>query len=161
MKANKIKKVLIALDYDPTAQKIAESGFSLAKSMEAEIILLHVISDPVYYSSTEYSPIMGFTGYMDMSAKKLDSIEGLTEASQHFLDQVKKHLNDETVQTLVEEGDFAESILKTAKKLHADIIVMGSHSHSWLENIVMGSVTEKVLNHTSIPLFIIPTKKHN
>jgi nucleotide-binding universal stress UspA family protein len=37
---------------------------------------------------------------------------------------------------------------------------MGSHSRKWLENIVMGSVTEKVLHHTSIPLFIIPTK-HN
>jgi len=45
--------------------------------------------------------------------------------------------------------------------LHADIIVMGSHSRRWLENIVMGSVTEEVLHHTSIPLFIIPTKKHS
>ena len=161
MKANKIKKVLIALDYDPTAQKVAETGFSLAKSMEAEIILLHVISDPVYYSSTEYSPIMGYTGYMDMGVLQLNSADGLLKASHHFLDKVKKHLGDETVETLVEEGDFSESILKVAKKLHVDIIVVGSHSHSWLENIVMGSVTEKVLNHTSIPLFIVPTKKHN
>jgi nucleotide-binding universal stress UspA family protein len=70
-----MKKVLIALDYNPTAQKVAEAGFSMAKSMTA------------------------------------------------------------------------------------DIIVIGSHSRKWLENIVMGSVTEKVLHHTSIPLFIIPTKK--
>jgi nucleotide-binding universal stress UspA family protein len=62
---------------------------------------------------------------------------------------------------LVEEGDFAESILKTAKDLHVDIIVIGTHSRKWLENIVIGSVTEKVLNNTSLPLFIIPTKKHN
>ena len=159
MKANKIKKVLIALDYDPTAQKVAETGFSLAKSMEAEIILLHVISDPVYYSSTEYSPIMGYTGYMDMGVLQLNSADGLLKASHHFLDKVKKHLGDETVETLVEEGDFSESILKVAKKLHVDIIVVGSHSHSWLENIVMGSVTEKVLHLSTIPLYIIPTKK--
>ena len=43
-----MKKVLIALDYNPTAQKVAEVGFSLAKSMNAEITLLHVITDPVF-----------------------------------------------------------------------------------------------------------------
>ncbi|MFA5817207.1 MAG: universal stress protein, partial [Bacteroidales bacterium] len=57
------------------------------------------------------------------------------------------------------EGDFADAILKAAKDLDADIIVIGSHSQKWLEKIVMGSVTEKVLNHTTIPLFVIPTKK--
>ncbi len=160
MKTNKMKKVLIALDYDPTAQKVAETGFSLAKSMDAEVILLHVISDPVYYSSTEYSPIMGFSDYMGVSQLQLDSIEGLKNASQHFLDKTKNHLEDETIQTVVKEGDFAESILKVAKDNHADIIVIGSHSQKWLEKIVMGSVTEKVLNLTTIPLFIIPTKKH-
>jgi len=161
MKTNKMKKVLIALDYNPTAQKVAETGFSMAKAMNAEVILLHVISDPVYYSSTEYSPIMGFTGNMDKVLLQLDSVDGLKNASQLFLDKSKHHLGDESIQTLVKEGDFAESILKVAKDLHADIIVMGSHSRKWLENIVMGSVTEKVLHHTSIPLFIIPTKKHN
>ena len=155
-----IKKVLIALDYDPTSQKVAEIGFSLAKTMGAEVILLHVISDPLYYSSTEYSPITGFTGYMDMDPLQLDSVEGLKKASQDFLAKTKYYLGDKTIQTLVKEGDFAESILKTAKGLHADIIVMGSHSRKWLEKILMGSVTEKVLSNTSIPLFIIPTKKH-
>ncbi|MCX6286689.1 MAG: universal stress protein [Bacteroidetes bacterium] len=72
-----IKKVLIALDYDPTAQKVAEIGFSMAKAM------------------------------------------------------------------------------------HADIIVMGSHSRKWLEKILMGSVTEKVFSNTTLPIFIIPTKKHS
>jgi nucleotide-binding universal stress UspA family protein len=62
---------------------------------------------------------------------------------------------------LVKEGDFGETIVKTATDLHADIIVMGSHSRRWLDEILMGSVTEKVLHHTSIPLFIIPIKKHN
>jgi nucleotide-binding universal stress UspA family protein len=154
-----MKKVLIALDYNPTAQKVAEEGFSLAKTMGAEIILLHVISDPVYYSSPEYSPIMGFTGYMDMGPLQLDNVDGLKKTSQLFLDKSKHHLGDETIKTMVEEGDFAESILKVAKDLYVDIIVMGSHSRKWLENIVMGSVTEKVLHKTKIPLFIIPTKK--
>jgi nucleotide-binding universal stress UspA family protein len=48
-----------------------------------------------------------------------------------------------------------------AKSLGTDILVMGSHSHRWLENIIMGSVTAKVLRLTSIPLFIVPTKNHD
>jgi len=154
-----MKKVLIALDYDPTAQKVAETGYSFAKAMGAEVFLLHVISDPVYYASRDYSPIMGFNGYMDMSSIQKDSMEGLKEATEHFLYKTKKHLADENIQTLVREGDFADAILKAAKDLHIDIIVIGSHSQKWLEKIVMGSVTAKVLNHTTIPLFIVPTKK--
>ena len=128
MKTDKMKKVLIALDYNPIAQKVAEGGFSMAKAMNAEVILLHVISDPVYYSSAEYSPIMGFNGFMESGQWQLNSVDGLKKASQQFLDKSKHHLGDKTIQTLVKEGDFAESILKTAKDLHADIIVMGSHS---------------------------------
>jgi nucleotide-binding universal stress UspA family protein len=160
MKKDEMKKVLIALDYHPTAQKVAETGFSLAKSMGAEVTLLHVISDPIYYSSMEYSPIMGFTGFMDADSIQIDNAE-LKKAAQRFLDKSKQHLGDHTIQTQVKEnnGDFAESILKTAKDLHADIIVMGSHGRRWLDEILMGSVTENVLHHTSLPLFIIPTKK--
>ena len=154
-----MKKVLIALDYDPTAQKIAETGYALAKSMDADVVLLHVISDPVYYSSTEYSPIMGFTGYLNTDPLQLNSIEMLQTASLKFLDKTRKHLNDAAIQTMVSDGDFAESILNAAKSVHADVIVIGSHSKKWLENILMGSVTQEVLHRTTVPLYIVPTKK--
>jgi nucleotide-binding universal stress UspA family protein len=159
-KAMQMKKVLIALDYNPTAQKVAEAGLSLAKSMNAEVVLLHVITDPAFYSTTGYSPIMGFEGNMNMSPVQLDSADGLKAASLQYLEKSKQHLGDENIQTIVAEGDFAESILKTSKNLHADLIVMGSHSKRWLEQTLMGSVTEKVLHNTEIPLFIIPTKEH-
>jgi nucleotide-binding universal stress UspA family protein len=154
-----MNKVLIALDYNPTAQKVAEVGFSMAKSMKAEVILLHVIADPVFYSTAGYSPIMGFNGYMDVGPLQLDSIDGLKNASLQYLDKSREHLGDKTIKTMVKEGDFADTIISTAKEVKADIIVIGSHSRKWLENIVMGSVTEKVLQHTLIPLFIVPTKK--
>jgi nucleotide-binding universal stress UspA family protein len=155
-----MKKVLIALDYDPTAKKVAEVGFDFAKAMGAEIVLLHVVSDPVYYSSTDYSPIMGFTGYMNTDPLQLNAVEELKNASLKFLDKTRSHLGDANIQTIVEEGDLAATILKTAKKLEADVIVIGSHSQKWLENIVMGSVTEEVLRQSVTPLFIIPTRKH-
>jgi nucleotide-binding universal stress UspA family protein len=159
MKTIKMKKVLIALDYDPTSQKVAEMGFSLAKTMDAEVILCHIISDPVHYSTNDHITIMGFAGYMDTSQDQLVNNESLKKISLHFLDKTKKHLGDKSIQTVISEGDFAEAILKAAIDLHADVIVLGSHSRKWLESIIMGSVAEKVLHLTTIPLVIIPTKK--
>lgn len=159
MKKFKMEKVMIALDYDPTAQKVAEIGFTLATAMKAKVILMHVITEMKFYSSMVYSPILGYTGIMAMNQVKVDSVEGLTNASNHFLDKIIDYLGDETIKTIVQEGDFAESIINTAKKEKVDIIVMGSHSKKWLENILLGSVTEKVLHESDIPLFIVPTKK--
>jgi nucleotide-binding universal stress UspA family protein len=154
-----MKKVLIALDYNPTAQKVAETGYSLGKSLNAEVILLHVIADMKFYATSEFSPIMGYNGYVDVSPTVLESIDGLKDASLEYLNKTKQHLGDDSIQTVVNEGNTAETILSTAEQVHADIIVMGSHSQKWLENFVMGSVTESVMNQSSVPLFIIPTKK--
>ncbi|WP_462251155.1 universal stress protein [Ferruginibacter sp.] len=154
-----MKKVLIALDYDPTAQKIAEDGFALAKAMSAQVVLLHIVADPVYYSSAMYSPIMGFGGYMDTEIMQPDIVDHLKKTSHNFLEKSKKHLGDDTIEIMVTEGDVADAIVTAAKNITANVIVMGSHSRKWLEQIVMGSVTENVLRQTSIPLFIIPTKE--
>jgi len=149
MKTTKIQKVLIAMDYDETSQKVAEVGFSMAKAMNAETILLHVISEqPVYYSTYTY-----------MRELRVDIIGDLKISTQKFLDKTKKYLGDDSIKTILKEGEIAETILNTAKELKADVIVMGSHSRKWLENIILGSEAEDVLKKTTIPLFIIPTRK--
>jgi nucleotide-binding universal stress UspA family protein len=102
---------------------------------------------------------MGFGGFMDVAQYEPGTIDGLKNAAKHFLEKTKLHLGDESIQASVKEGDIAETILKTAKANHADIIVVGSHSRKWLDDIVLGSVAKDVLNHAQIPLFIIPTKK--
>jgi nucleotide-binding universal stress UspA family protein len=153
-----MKKVLIALDYNPTAQKVAEQGYALAKAMKAEVILLHVMADPLYYSSTVYSPIMGFGGYMGTDMLPMQSLKELKQASQDFLDKTKYHLGDNAIETDIKEGDVSENIIAAAKHHHADVIVIGSHSQKWLERVIMGSNTEQVLHHTIVPLFIVPTK---
>jgi nucleotide-binding universal stress UspA family protein len=157
MKTIKMNKVLIALDYNPTAQKIAEVGFALAKTMNAEIILLHIFSTPVDYVATIYDPIMGFAGFSGIDLYQ-PNIELLRNSALDFLENVKKHLGDSKVETLVKEGDFAETILETAHLYRADIVVIGSHSKKWLETILMGSTTKEILNRTDIPLLIVPTK---
>jgi len=158
MKTLKLNKVLIALDYDPSAKKVAETGYAMAKAMGAKVILLHVIADSDYYASSEFSPIMGFTGISDNIPLQLNNTEDLKKASLHFLDKSRIHLNDETIKTMVAEGDYADAIADAAKKEQADIIVMGSHSRRWLDAILLGSVTEKVLKNSEIPLFIVPVK---
>lgn len=148
MKTTKIKKVLIAMDYDETSQKVAEIGFMMAEAMNAKTVLLHVISEqPVYYSS-----------YLFMRELRVDILDDLKKSTQDFLDKTKKHLGNEDIQTVLTNGEIAETILKTATDLKADVIVMGTHSRKWLESVIMGSEAEKVLKNTTIPLFIVPTK---
>jgi nucleotide-binding universal stress UspA family protein len=161
METIKTKKVLIALDYDPTAQKVAEEGFLVAKAMNAEVILLHVISDPEYYSSTEHVTIIGFAGSEETVPVKLDSVDELKKAAHKFLEKSKELLGDKTIKIMLKEGDLAESILTAAKDLHADLIVMGSHSRKVSSRKIMGRVTKGVLQNTVRPLLIIPTKKNN
>jgi nucleotide-binding universal stress UspA family protein len=160
MNSDKKKKILIALDYDPIAQKVAAAGFSMAKAMNAEVTLLHVMSDLIYYASTEYSPVMGLTDSMGIDPLQFDSDNRLKKVSQHFLEKIN-HLGDESIVTNLEEGDFADTILMKAKGSGADILVMGSHSQRWLEDLVLGSVTAKVVRHSSIPVYIVPTKKRD
>jgi nucleotide-binding universal stress UspA family protein len=143
-----MKKVLITLDYDATSEIVAERGVNMAKAMNAEIILLHVISNPVFYYS-QYSGMY----------QQLELLNDLKIAAQSFLDKTKLDLGYEAIQKLIAEGDTAGKILESAKDTKADIIVMGTHSRRWLESILMGSVAEKVLKDSTIPLFIVPTKK--
>jgi nucleotide-binding universal stress UspA family protein len=155
-----MKKVLIALDYDPSSQKVAEAGFLLAKSMNAEVILLHIISDPKLYSSTNHIKIMGFAGREETAPIKLDNVDELKKVAHKFLEKSKELLGDKTIKVQLKEGVPAESILIAAKDLHADLIVMGSHSRKVSSRIIMGRVTKGVLQNTVRPLLIIPTKKN-
>ena len=59
------------LDYDQTAQKVANVGFSMARDMNAEVILLHVISNPVLY----------YSSYMAMAPVQINSVGDLKAVS--------------------------------------------------------------------------------
>ena len=160
LKIGRKKRVLIALEFDKTAQKVAEMGYSMAKAMEADVVLLHVLSEPEYFSSTDYTPAMGNTELPDPALMEFDSEERLKKISQHFLEKSKLELGDKTITTMLKEGDFAKNILDSARELYADVIVMGSNSRKWFHNIILGSVTEKVLHQSNIPLYIVPTANY-
>ena len=153
-----MKKVLIALDYDPSAEKIAETGYQIASALNAEVILLHVIAEPAYYSSMEYSPIMGFSGFLDTYDSGLSDVmkNDLRSQSQEFLNKSKSHLENDSIKTIILEGDFAESIVECCINEQAEIIVMGSHSRRGLDKLLMENVAEKVLQLSKIPVLVIP-----
>ncbi|MBV5281833.1 MAG: universal stress protein [Paludibacter sp.] len=151
MKKNKVQKILIAMDFHPTSEKVAEVGFAMAKSLGAEVVLLHVKVRVVDYSLI----------YKKMGSLKLETVEELALAAEHFLKNSKHKLSEDLVKTLVKEGDFAISILDAAKEMAIDLIVMGSNRTRWLEEIVLGRVTNKVLQQSKIPILIAPTRKND
>ncbi len=154
-----MEKVLIALDYGPTAKKVAEIGFSFAQPLNAEVVLIHILADVTYYASPAYSTILGFTNFDMNEFNQMIDMEGLKKAGEYFLEKIKAHLGGENITTMIKEGDdISDIILKTAERIGADVIVMGSHSRRWLEQILVGSATEDVLHKTTLPLLIVPVK---
>lgn len=155
-----MKRILIALDYGPSAQTVAEIGFKLAKSMNAEVTLLHVLREVTYYSSLEYSPIIGYDPAENPSLWENINLDDLKKAAGDFLERSKLHLGDSSLAKMLKEGDVSDAIFEAVGELNADIIVMGMYSRKGLDKFLMGSVAEKVLHHSHIPVFIVPVKGH-
>lgn len=152
-----MKNVLIALDYNPSARLIAETGYQMARQIGAQVTLVHVVSDATYYSSLNYSPIMGFDSFSNMDVVQNAAVEDLKGAANEYLLRSREHLGDPNIITVVREGDFARNIIDLATEINADLIVMGTHSRRGLDKIFMGSVAQSVIGKSAVPVLVIPT----
>lgn len=152
-----MKKVLIAVDYNPVSEKVAKAALELVRSMDAEIGLIHVLADVSYYG-TQFPTFMGYDGYAGMGPDLNMALE-MRQVAEEFLDKAAEHLDHPKVTTHLAEGDTANAILDYADQWNADLIVMGTHSHSTWEKILMGTVAEKILEKTKIPVYVVPVKK--
>ena len=152
-----MKKVLIAIDYNPVSEKIAHTGYKLAKQLGAKVCLMHVITDISFYG-VQYPTFMGYDGYSGINAE-LHLASEMGKVAEDFLESASQHLNDPMVSTYLGEGDTAKTILKYSETWNADLIVLGTHSHSALEKLLMGTVASSVMEKTKIPLFMVPIKK--
>src|SRR5690606_10038146 len=150
-KPRMMKKVLIAIDYNPVSEKVAEAGRQLARKLEAQVCLMHVMDDMSYYSKPSPT-FMGYEGYT--LAPDLNAAEELRNIGKDLLESAATHLNDDSVTTYMGEGDTANSILDYAREWKADLIVMGTHSHSALEKILLGTVASKILEKTEVPVYM-------
>jgi nucleotide-binding universal stress UspA family protein len=140
---NDFKKILIAIDDGPPAEKIASVGFNLAKKMKAEIAVISVVDTTILMPDDGSS-----------SAELANMIKNEYRESQQML--VDKVFKGYKVWLFVENGNPYEVILKVALEWEADVIVLGTHGRTGLSHLLMGSVAEKVVRHSSIPLFILP-----
>lgn len=153
-----MKKILIAIDYNPFAQKVAETGVLYARAINAEICLVHVVAD-IAFTSMEYSPIMGFEGFSSDNAYK--EMEVQEKEANRFLEAVVKHLGDSSIKTKVLDGSTSNAILEYAAVYEADLIVMGTQYHHGLEKLITGDIVGKVINHTAIPILVVPPDKQD
>ncbi|CAL66543.1 universal stress protein [Christiangramia forsetii] len=152
-----MKKVLIGVDYNPNSEKVIHKGYDLAKKLGAEVCLIHVLADVGYYGMN-YPSFMGYEGYNEMSVD-LNVISELKEVARNFIETAANHLNDPSVSTHMADGPTASAILQYAKEWDADMIVLGTHSHSVLEKILMGTTASHILEKTKIPVYLIPIKE--
>lgn len=150
-----MKKICIAIDFSPSSEKIATIGYQYARVLKAEVVLVHVIHDATYYA-TDYDPIMGYDGLLIKS--DIQFVEDLKKETQISLDEIVTHLGDETIKTFILEGETANAVLSFAYEQKVDLIVLGTHSHSKLENLLMGNVAVSIVKSSTIPMLVIPTK---
>ncbi|MCO6497219.1 MAG: universal stress protein [Chitinophagaceae bacterium] len=153
-----MKNILIALDYGPSAMTVAEKGKELADAMGAAVTLLHVITEATYYSSLNYSPIVGFDSYSTMDVIQSGTSDEIRQAAGLFLEKFIEKMNFQNTKKEIGEGNFGDEILRVAKEKNADVIVLGSHGRKGIEKILMGSVANKVLQKSEVPVFIIPIR---
>ena len=92
-----MKKVLIAIDYDPSAQKVAETGYAVAKAMQAEVTIIHVITEAAWYA-LEYSPIMGYQGGYTAGTNELAA--DILKDAENYLAATVQHLGDNNIKIL-------------------------------------------------------------
>ena len=151
-----MKKVLIGLDYNPNSEIVVKNGYELAKKLGAEVCLIHVLADVSYYGMN-YPSFMGYEGYNEM-AVDLNVIAELREVAKDFVQTAAEHLKDPTVTTYMAEGPTSTAILNYAEEWGADMIVLGTHSHSVLEKILMGTTASHILESTKVPVYLVPIK---
>lgn len=150
--------ITIALNYNAGAQKVAEAGYVLAGTLGGHTILLHVTFHTTYYSSLNYSPIMGFDSFSNLDEIQTNTEKELKRTAGDFLDNIKWNLGDEIIQIMKYEGGYAKNILQPAKKMKADMRVVETHSRKGLDKVFLRRVVENILHHSTLPLFIIPVK---
>lgn len=154
-----MKKILIGLDYNPRSEKVVREGYKLAKELKAEVCLIHVLADVSYYG-IEYPTFMGYEGYNEMQVD-LNVISQLREVAKDFVEKAAAHLDDPAVTTHMAEGPTSTAILEYARDWQADMIILGTHSHSVLEKVLMGTTASRILEKTTIPVHLIPVNSED
>ncbi len=145
-----MKTILAPVDFSRATDVVVQEAAALARVLPARVVLLTIIQPPLVVS--EYGPLMG------------DIIEITAAGEKHAAKQLarlEEKLNGQFVktETIQFTGMPIGLIVEQAKKLDADYIVMGSHGHTALYDLLVGSTTHGVLMRAPCPVVIVPAPK--
>jgi len=139
-----MQKLMVPVDGSAGGEKAARFAADLARLGGAEVTVVHVYEGP--------SPAAA--GFLSNSPGLVDDTQA--RAAQSTFERVRKVMAEVEVKAfLVEVGQPAECILAVAERLHIDQIIMGSRGLSPLKELLLGSVSERVIRGAPCPVTIV------
>ncbi len=143
-----IRKILVPTDFSAHADEAFRVAHSLAGAVGAEVVLFHVTKPPAVVS--EGGRFLADPG-QGTGANLWDRFH------QTQANDPKVRVGHEVI---VADRPGATHILEILNKLGCDLIVMGTHGHSWLKHLLCGSVTEEVVRRARCPVMVVKAPAH-
>ena len=144
------KRILVATDGSTLSKKAVSSAVELAALSGAELVAVKV---------TPRYPQSYFEGSLPLSATEISKIENQwTDAAQKVVDAVAKAAKAKGVSAkavVVKSDVVSDAVIAAAKKHKVDLIVMASHGRRGIKRLLLGSETQQVLTHASIPVLVL------
>ena len=140
-----MKRILVPIDFSEHAENALKAAAIIAKKNKCEIFLLHLLELPNQMSDAMKNG--GSIPEVMLFIKKAnETLQKITE--QPFL-------NGLSINTTIQFERAFDGILSFNKKNKIDLIVMGSHGTSGIEETLIGSNTEKVVRLSEVPVLVI------
>jgi nucleotide-binding universal stress UspA family protein len=140
----RIRKIIVPLDFSSSSESTIDYASIIAERFAATLILVHVI-ESLPYSVTDTFQIVEHRRALETLAKSL--LRNLSD------DLRARNL---VVKTRLVWGNPSGEILAKVRREKADLIVMGTHGRTGLPHMVMGSVAEKTVRLSRIPVLTVP-----
>lgn len=147
-----IKKIICPVDVYDFQPEAAEYAATLAKALDAKIIVVHVMEPlpPPYVGE-------GYTVSLGDHEKNKETVQQETEAK---LAEVAALFGGGCqIQSEVVLGRAADKIIQAAEEHGGDMVIMASHGRSFWGRAIHGSVTNRVLANAKIPVLVINPKE--
>lgn len=149
-------KILLPTDGSKNSEKAIAHAVTIAEFEDAEIIVLNVV-DSVYLTGLPEEDLITKSEMImeEESRKVLERVESIIEDLEKEKGSSAKNVKI-TSKTI--EGNAADVILKVSESEDVDMIVIASSGKHMLDRFLLGSVTEKTVRHSTIPILVIPNK---
>lgn len=144
------QRILVATDGSDLSNTAVNSAIELASAVGAEVVALYVV--PRY-------PISYFEGGITLSVEDIARTEKQwSDKGQAVVDAVRQQAEAQGVKAkaVVAQSDLvAESIMSAATKHDCDLVVMASHGRKGIKRVLLGSETQHVLTHSTVPVLVL------